>query len=308
MVSASVKRIVVFPERHHRPRTREAITFARETAEKGASVKLFVEGMMAGDIARLSKEAGFPITCIENEKIKRPTDIAMFLTALHDLNVFRWSIANINDRDCFQFLQDAARSAYLALNPLSTDLPSEPVQVGLNAIMEHLVAECRLTSSLLKKFRIMEDTELDAVVSDSLAPGECHIPRSLLELTLRLLNCSPQSELDWMASALLPEMLRFFSGRYGICAYYAGFGDMQISKLSKRLHPGYNPLEARDMLSRLGTRLMSLRELFMAYSIAREEFDYGIVNVGQVHALSVTLCGTLSAAGMEIYEKPIPPP
>ncbi len=305
MASSSVKRVIMFPERHDRPRTREAIAFAKKTASQGFAVKLFVEGVMAGDIARLSNDAGFPITCIEDERIKRTTDISMFLTALHGLNAFRWSVAHVTNGDCAQFLKDAARSAYFASNPSATNLPSGPVRLDIPAIRQYLVAECMHPQVSLKK--LVAGEELQRVISASLTQGEHRIPQPLLDLTVRLLNCIPQHDLDQMASALLPGILRFFSDRYGVSAYYAGFDNMHTSRLSKRLHAGHNPMEARAMLARLETRLMSLREMFMAYSIAKEAFDYGIVNVGIVHTMSMSLCGTLSDAGMEIYERPIQP-
>lgn len=287
------KKLVIFSGCHDKPGHSGAGIFALEMNRKGVAVKLFVENLPSDNLL-----LGIDIQRFENEEIRKPFDIVRTLAALHRVNAFRWSIANLKVDAHREFLKDIFSTAqkYGGLPAPASGL--DAITGAYKFLSSHYLDAALRISDL----GIMDQMEMSYVLAASMTPSARPIPHTLLEIGRRMLEHIPQEGLDTVRSGLLPDIQHFFGTEYGI-SVPGLLRDTNIEQLSGQLLSMHRPLDAKNLVADLEADLSVLREFSMAYDIARQEFDYGVVSVSMPHFGLPNLTGLLSMAGMRIEEK-----
>jgi hypothetical protein len=293
ILPALERRVVIFTGCHDKPGHSRAGAFALEMNRKGFEVKLFVESLPGGNLP-----LGIDINCMMNEEVRKPLDIVRALAALHRLNAFRWSIADMKAEAHRQFLANLISTAQKYGNLQASASSPEVIRAVLGLLSsEYLDAALRISD-----LGIMSQMEMATLLAISVAPSRRPMPDALLEIGRRMLERIPQADVDDVRHGLMLDIRHFFSVEHGITVPEL-LRDTNIGQLSGKLLRMRCPLDAKDLVTDLEADLSVLREFSIAYEIARQEFDYGVLSVS-MHPFGLpNLKGLLAATGSTIDER-----
>lgn len=267
------RKLIVLPESHTMGRRRQAALYAKEQT---GSVKLFLEGIRKKEADKASSSLGYPVTPLEHGIL--PAVMSPFIAANGTLrsNAFLWSLANRRkDSAARKFVEDEKDvAAHVSGSPRG--------KIRLDEVKLLLGRDAAFSANATLYVKPFDELFGDSL-NEILDAGPKGIP-PILSGALRLLaKTLPPSTLRDLEVSVLSEINGLFGSKYGFAlsiTHDADYGTVEdFVPLVESSKPLGLYLKVTDVLN----RLKELREMYMAYAVAREEFDLGVLNVGLAH-------------------------
>lgn len=269
------RKLLILPENHLCPRRREAVHFAKE---QSGNTKLFIEGVRRRDADAVSLELGYSITSIEHDRL--PVVMSPFIAAdgALRLNSFLWSVANRRkDPAAREFIKEEREIA-------AYSLLASPSRIHLDSVTRCLCENAAFSTRAASRVQPFGDVFGESL-NEVLELGQAGIPPKLAYALHLLVEMMPLPRLERMDLEIYSEIDSFFKSRYAISVSLPSPAYAVIPEFDFIIRASNNPLALYRKVVEVLSRMKELRNGYMAYAIAREEFDIGVLNVGALHAL-----------------------
>ena len=278
------------PERHDARRRHEAVQFAKK---QSGNVKLFLEGVRRKETGAASTQLGHPIVPIEHDLLPLMMSPLIAANAALRLNLFIWAVSKRRKLDLARkIIKDEKEVAALV-----TGRPEARIRLDdVKLLLGRDAAFSANVTLYLKPFEGIFGESLNEI----LAEGSEGIPpklRAAMELLARTLL---RAKLREMESSILSEVNGLFDSHYGFTLRMTTDAEMAFHKrmpFEQQPLP-YDTLAGIPFMIRSSNlvglhftinavldRLKELRDMYMAYAVAREDFEVGVLNVGLAHVL-----------------------
>jgi len=283
---ATERRLYFFPAPALRPRALEAARFAGGLGS-GPAVKLFIEGVRRSEADSVSSGLPFPACPTAHDVLEKASGVVDSIAAMYRLYAF--TLSSIAQSPAGrEFLKYCAGRYVLGTRGALPE--TGPVELDIREVARFLCDECRGAAERMGRFGI-----------DVTSPGLPSDPRSL---GLEMLAQMKAGRVDAECSALLSDMDSFFRRAYRMPIIFqpAQSGPTTAAALAAALERESEPVEMAKAANCVSLRLSSMRRLYLAYRIAVEEFDYGVLSMDPAGAED-SILPLFSRIGVRVEEK-----
>jgi hypothetical protein len=269
-----MRQLVLMPEIHTHGRLDETVREVK--ALKDPSVKLFLEGVTLLNRQSVSSRAGYPVTPTEHEGIQKASAILAFSYAISRAFALTWSLGNPTQ-------EGIAYMTILGKSLLATRLQLSQLNRtdGPRSIDELLTQEIDHGLDLVKRLGLVDDTAINSIMTH-LAQGS--LESKLVVFRSLITGMVVKSGIDQAELTKLPGT---------IDSYFLRAHGIEAKLVSANLHlslgiltdpsPGVTPIAFDTLVYDTYKQYRVLREAFMAYSVAKEDFSLGYMNLGLGH-------------------------
>ncbi|MBN2122069.1 hypothetical protein JW721_03360 [Candidatus Micrarchaeota archaeon] len=249
-------------------------------------VKLFVEGVGKRNQKQASEMFGFPVTPIENGKIKELTNTLALLSSVSRLNAFLWGIGN----------QDiAGKFIGETIAEMAKVIPAE--SQNMEAFLTIMLKDFGHTSVGEIPGVEIGDSERQGIADDLIDNSAKGVTGSLRELLEKIGKIFTAEGIRETLEGAKAEIEDGFAA-LGVKAK-VGVDISSIAIPGKEALAEQNPVEIAESLEKSYGKLKVLREMGMAKCICEAEFDFGVLNIGYNHISSRNFMGLLNLSGIE---------
>lgn len=287
------KRLVFVPEAHSRSRRQESANAAKTFKRGNLNVKLFLEGTAKSDIERESKKVDFPVCETEAEEMIAATRLFV-LYPLSWFNSFINAQKNEGDPESDQFVRDFV--ARYTGQPVDQDnLEFQAFMAQQNFVNDEMFHAFSVAVAGGLRLTPEEFTSIVEEITqgqfDGIAPSfKALIARTIEEMREVRLVEGVRSALDHATTSLLDKF------RINLTLPQP----TQVLDLSA-LEAGIrmdDPLVFSATIGPMFDTVSAYREIYVAHCIGGQEFEVGIVNMGENHTNSRNFRQLLSATGI----------
>lgn len=293
------RRLIVYPEHHHRPRLAEAVRKAKELqGQDGASgitarVKLFSEGVSPVNVARRSKEAGFPLTPIEHEGLNALALRLASMGSITEMNAIQWALANPENAGSRRILERLGErtAGGIVITPERLEAVRDAIGANINHMRRQLAGaglDIELMDGLLRE------------VEDNSRWG---LSSALPELMELLVGHPLEQRLDAINSKIYGKRALLMAAGTGLAIPCVVFDTRMFEALYKGLNRSVAAFQNR--LEAIYERVQHGREQYIGGSVAGEEFDTGVLRIGAGHMERGRLEGWFRTCGIGVEIVPI---
>lgn len=280
--------LIIVPEMHRQKKEAEAAALAKKLrAGARGTIKLFVEGVRRCQTMEASESLGFPVTSIEDDAIKRFTTILSAAMAMTRCNAFFFALWHREEPGPAEMLSGIATTTA----EVNGVLPGGAVT--FDDMAKAVVSDTSYSVEPLISSGMLSEAGYGDLMVDIFANGRTGVSPRLSSLLHSLAEEAAEIEVRKVALELSGRVSDFFHREYGV-RIRIGESDDTITGVFDALD-GHDPMSLHESADRSYRALRLCRESYIAYSIAREPFDIGVLNIGLGHVRNGHLVGLLEA-------------
>jgi len=291
-----MRKVIIFHEHHNMSRSQVA-QFA-ETKH----AKLFLEGVRPDEAGTVSSELDYPVVPLEHNNLPVAMSPLVAADGTLRLNAFLWSVARRRkltaaNRFVVCEQETAALHHRMVTRELGSGRPLPKTQLkSTGRFLDTLAVSSAKATLSVGPFGTVFHDSLEGIRE---AGSEGIPPRHAESLRL-LAGIATPTALEALERSIFSEIGLFFGSNYGFIPRFTHTMHYGAMTRIVPLIGSENPLSIYAIITGVLARLKELRDMYMAYSVVREGFERGVLDVGVEHALEGSrMLEIIQACGIE---------